>query len=221
MKKILSLTLALAMIGTALTGCGSKDTVTKTPAESTQQTAPVQQEQSQTEKALALINTFATGDTDTARSLLADGYIQHNLAYGTGADAFIGSVEYLASADVKTTVNNIRTFEDGDKVFLQTIYNFAGAGEQVAFDIFRFDENGKIAEHWDNLAALAEPNPSGHTQTDGTMEVTDLDKTEENRELVKNFLYDVMQGNNLDKTPDYFDGDNYIQHNTGIASPFY
>ena len=217
MKKILSLALALAMIGTALTGCGSKDAATKTPAENTQQTAPVQQEQSQTEKALALINTFATGDTDTARSLLADGYIQHNLAYGTGADAFIGSVEYLASADVKTTVNNIRAFEDGDKVFLQTIYNFAGAGEQVAFDIFRFDGDGKIAEHWDNLAALAEPNPSGHTQMDGTMEVTDLDKTEENRELVKNFLYDVMQGNNLDKTPDYFDGDAYIQHNSGIA----
>jgi predicted SnoaL-like aldol condensation-catalyzing enzyme len=211
MKKILSLTMALTMLGTALTGCGSKDAATKTPAENTRQ------EQSQTEKALALINTFATGDTDTARSLLADGYIQHNLAYGTGADAFIGSVEYLASADLKTTVNNIRAFEDGDKVFLQTIYNFAGVGEQVAFDIFRFDENGKIAEHWDNLAALAEPNPSGHTQTDGMMEITDLDKTEENHELVKNFLYDVMQGNNLDKTPDYFDGDNYIQHNSGIA----
>ena len=148
---------------------------------------------------------------------MADGYIQHNLAYGTGADAFVGSVEYLASADVKTTVNNIRAFEGGDKVFLQTVYNFSGAGEQVAFDIFRFDENGKIAEHWDNLAALAEPNPSGHTQTDGMMEITDLDKTEENRELVKNFLYDVMQGKNPDKTPDYFDGDNYIQHNSGIA----
>ena len=169
MKKILSLTMALTMLGTALTGCGSKDAATKTPAENTRQ------EQSQTEKALALINTFATGDTDTARSLLSDGYIQHNLAYGTGA------------------------------------------GEQVAFDIFRFDEDGKIAEHWDNLAALAEPNPSGHTQTDGTMEVTDLEKTEENRELVKNFLYDVMQGNNLDKTPDYFAGDAYIQHNSGIA----
>ena len=48
-------------------------------------------------------------------------------------------------------------------------------------------------------------------------EITDLDKTEENRKLVENFLYDVMQGNNLDKTPDYFDGDTYIQHNTGIA----
>ena len=58
MKKILSLTMALTMLGTTLTGCGSKDAVTKTPAENTQQTAPVQQEQSQTEKALALINTF-------------------------------------------------------------------------------------------------------------------------------------------------------------------
>lgn len=84
-------------------------------------------------------------------------------------------------------------------------------------DIFRFDEDGLIAEHWDNLAAVAEANPSGHTQTDGTMEITDLDKTEENRKLVEDFLYDVMQGNNLDKTPDYFDGDAYIQHNTAIA----
>ena len=170
-----------------------------------------------TQKALELINTFATGDTETAKSLLAEGYIQHNLAYGTGRDAFVGSVAYLASAPVKTTVKNIRAFSDGDKVFLQTVYNFAGAGDQVAFDIFCFDENGLIAEHWDNLAALAAPNPSGHTQTDGTMEVTDLDKTEENRKLVESFLYDVMQGDHPEKTPDYFDGDTYIQHNTGIA----
>ncbi len=169
------------------------------------------------QKALELINTFATGDTEKAASLLAEGYIQHNLAYGTGRDAFVGSVAYLASAPVKTTVNNIRAFEDGDKVFLQTVYNFAGAGEQVAFDIFRFDENGKIAEHWDNLAAKAEPNPSGRTQIDGTKEIKDTDKTEANRELVKNFLYDVMQGKRPEKTPDYFDGGTYLQHNTGIA----
>lgn len=169
------------------------------------------------QKALELINTFATGDTEKAKSLLAEGYIQHNLAYGTERDAFVGSVEYLASAPVKTTVNNIRAFEDGDKVFLQTVYNFAGAGEQVAFDIFRFDENGLIAEHWDNLAAKADPNPSGRTQIDGTKELQDLDKTEDNRELVKNFLYDVMQGKRPEKTADYFNGDIYIQHNTGIA----
>lgn len=169
------------------------------------------------QKALELINTFASGDTEKAKSLLAEGYIQHNLAYGTGREAFIGSVEYLASAPVKTTVNNIRAFEDGDKVFLQTVYNFAGAGEQVAFDIFRFDEDGLIAEHWDNLAAKAVANPSGHTQTDGTMELKDLDKTGKNRKLVENFLIDVMQNQHPEKTADYFDGDTYIQHNTGIA----
>ena len=169
------------------------------------------------EKALALIGTFASGDTAKAKELLAPGYIQHNLAYGTGADAFAGSVAYLASAPVKTTVNNIRAFEDGDKVFLQTIYNFAGAGEQVAFDIFRFDADGKIAEHWDNLAAKADPNPSGHTQVDGYNSLEDLDQTEENRDLIKNFLHDVMQGKAPEKTPSYFDGDTYIQHNTGIA----
>ena len=152
------------------------------------------------EKALALINTFASGDSEKAKELLAPGYIQHNLAYGTGADAFVGSVAYLASAPVKTTVNNIRAFEDGDKVFLQTAYNFAGAGEQVAFDIFRFDADGKIAEHWDNLAAKAEPNPSGHTQVDGYNSLEDLDKTEENRELIKNFLHDVMQGKAPEKS---------------------
>lgn len=168
------------------------------------------------DKAIALINTFATRDTEAAKNLLAEGYIQHNLAYGTGRDAFVGSVAYLASAPVKTTVQNIRAFEDGDKVFLQTVYNFAGAGEQVAFDIFRFDAEGRIAEHWDNLAAKAEPNPSGHTQIDGTLEKRLVD-CETTRQIVSGFVGDVLRGENPDKMTSYFDGDTYIQHNTGIA----
>lgn len=168
------------------------------------------------QKAKTLINCFVSGDVQTAKSLLKEDYIQHNLAYGTGAEAFCGSVAYLGSAPVKTTVNTVRAFEDGDKVFMQTVYNFAGAGEQVAFDIFRF-EDGLIAEHWDNLALKAAPNPSDRTQIDGTTEICDLDKTEVNRELVTNFLYDVMQGKHPEKTALYFDGDKYIQHNTGIA----
>ena len=47
MKKILSLTLALAMTGTILTGYGFKNAASEAPAEnSAQQTAPAQQEQS-------------------------------------------------------------------------------------------------------------------------------------------------------------------------------
>ena len=233
MKKYLSTFLACTLLAGALAGCANSSTDASSapasapaaPASSAQTEAASsaaadteQAEQGNIDKALALINTFATGDTETARALLDENYIQHNLAYGTGEEAFVGSVEYLASAGTPTTVENIRAFEDDDYVFLQTVYNFAGAGEQVAFDIFRFDEDGEVAEHWDNLAALAsEPNPSGHTQIDGTTEITDLDKTEENRELVEHFLYDVMQGHNPDKTADYFDGDSYIQHNTAIA----
>lgn len=172
----------------------------------------------QIQNALALIETFATGNAEKAASLLAEGYIQHNLAYGTGRDAFVGSVQYLASVPTKTTVKNIRAYEDGDKVFLHTVYNFAGTGEQVAFDVFRFDGDGLIAEHWDNLASLAEePNPSGHTQIDSVTEASDLDMTEVNRETVRNFLVDVMQNQHPEKTPEYFDGDAYLQHNTQIA----
>jgi predicted SnoaL-like aldol condensation-catalyzing enzyme len=89
-------------------------------------------------------------------------------------------------------------------------------GEQVAFDIFRFDADGKIAEHWDNLSAKAEPNPSGHTQIDGTMEKKAVNK-EETRKVVASFVGDVLRGENPGKLTDYFDGDNYIQHNISIA----
>lgn len=168
------------------------------------------------EKAIALISSFASGDTQIAEDLLAEDYIQHNLAYGTGRDAFVGSVFHLGSAPVKTTVKNVRAFEDGQYVFLQTVYNFAGSGEQVAFDIFRF-ENGKIAEHWDNLTVFAVPNPSGHTQIDGWLDVIEPEKTVVNKKLVESFVYDVLHGKNMGKLTSYFDGDKYIQHNIQIA----
>lgn len=169
-----------------------------------------------TEKALAVIGSFATGDTGPAMEYMAEDYIQHNPDYETGRDAFIASVQGLAAAPVGTTVDNIRAFEDGNYVFLHTVYNFAGAGDQVAFDIFRF-EDGLIAEHWDNLAPVAEPNASGHTQTDGQTSATDVEITEQNRNLVIRFLQDVMMGNDLDNMSSYFHGNDYIQHNSGIA----
>ena len=168
------------------------------------------------EKALALINSFTSGDTSVADSILADGYIQHNLAFGTGKAAFIAAVEGLSAAPVKTTVRNVRKFSDGDRVFLQTVYNFAGAGEQVAFDAFRFDADGKIAEHWDNLQNVSAPNPSGHTQIDGTMEKKDVDR-EETRKVVAGFVGDVLRGEHPEKLAGYYDGDRYIQHNVSIA----
>ena len=171
----------------------------------------------QIENALALINCFTTGDTEKAESLLAEGYIQHNLAFGTGRDAFVAAVDGLAQSPVATTVNNVRAFEDGDKVFLHTVYNFAGAGEQVAFDVFRFDADGKIAEHWDNLQDIAEPNPSGHTQIDGPTDKDASADAEATRKVVTGFVGDVLRGENPDAIAGYYEGDAYIQHNVAIA----
>ncbi len=168
------------------------------------------------EKAKALISTFVSGDIELAKSLLKEDYIQHNLAYKTGKEAFLGSVMYLASAPIKTTVKTIRAFEDGDKVVLHSIYNFAGAGEQVAFDIFRF-EDGKIAEHWDNLDAVAPANLSGHTQIDGPTGIVENSNKESTRKIVSSFIGDVLRGENPNNLLNYFEGNKYIQHNISMA----
>lgn len=115
------------------------------------------------EKALALIGTFASGDLELAKSLLAPEYKQHNLAFGTGADAFVAAVAGLQQAPVKTTVNNIRAFADGDYALACSEGSFGGT-PTTYYDLFRV-ENGFIAEHWDVMEPLAAKdtwqNPNG------------------------------------------------------------
>ena len=73
-------------------------------------------------------------------------------------------------------------------------------------------------EHWDNLMPYdGSKNPSGHTPFDGTTEVKDLDKTAANKDLVRNFVQDVLMGQHPENLTNYFDGNNYIQHNVSIA----
>lgn len=217
-KRIIFALLVTTVLTTLLVGCGvNNETVTSTQevaSESADKESVA--EVSNKDKALALINSFTSGDTAVADKYLADSYIQHNLAYGTGKASFISAVEGLTDSGKTTTVTNVRVFEEGDYVFLQTVYNFAEAGEQVAFDVFRF-EDGLIAEHWDNLTSVTEANPSGHTQIDGVTEITDTDKTDENKDLVAGFINDVLVGENPDALTSYIDGDNYIQHNSDIA----
>ena len=107
-----------------------------------------------TQKALAQIHTFADGSTKLAESLPAPDYIQHNLPYGTGRAALISSVSDLASAPVKTTVKNIRAFEDGDKVFLHR--RDIRRAPTAYYDLWRV-ENGRIAGHRDIIETIADP----------------------------------------------------------------
>ena len=85
MKKFISSALALTLIASVLAGCSSNTTSTSDPGSAPESSTPssqvesnTQAEQTNTEKALALIGTFASGDTETARELLDENYIQHN-----------------------------------------------------------------------------------------------------------------------------------------------
>lgn len=173
------------------------------------------QDLSNVEKAKAVINSFATGDSKPITNYVSKtGYIQHNLAFADGRQTMLNALPALKKAG--TTVKTVRSFSDGNYVVLQSEYNLFGAGKQVGFDVFRF-EKGVIVEHWDNLINLQKANPSGHTQLDGTTKVTDLNKTNANKQLVSNFVNDVLVGVNPGNLTKYFNGDNYIQHNPNIA----
>ena len=146
----------------------------------------------------------------------ADPYIQHNQQVPTGLDGLKGLAGQAIAENPAFGYEMIRSFADGDIGFVHGVYIGFGPVPLVAFDIFRV-QDGKIVEHWDNLSPVAEPNPSGHTQTDGPTEVADLEMTDANRALVKEFIDTVLVGGGFDKLPSYFDGDNYIQHNSNIA----
>ena len=167
------------------------------------------------EKAVALLKAIETGDTVAVGYVNAGNYKQHNLTVGDGLAGFGAALAGLADFPEKAKVNTVRAFEDGNYVVCQTDYNFYGP--KAGFDIFRF-EDGKIVEHWDNLMVYnGEKNPSGHTPFDGTTEFTDLDKTDDNKVIVRNFVQDVLMGQHPENLTNYFDGNNYIQHNTAIA----
>ena len=172
----------------------------------------VKSELSKKQKAVALLESLETGDQTPVSYINPNKYIQHNLGVGDGLAGFGAVLQNAPEGGFKAKV--VRAFEDGDFVFTHTIYDFFGP--KIGFDLFRF-ENGLIIEHWDNLAATTPANPSGHTQVDGATAVQDLDKTATNKSFVKDFLETVLKNGEFDKLGNYFDGDNYIQHNSAIG----
>lgn len=159
-----------------------------------------------------LLKSIETGNSKPVGYINANKYIQHNLGIEDGLQGFGKLLSQLPKGSAK--VNTVRVIQDGDYVAAHTEYNFFGP--KAGFDIFRF-ENGLIVEHWDNLQEIAPLNPSGHSMFDGPPIVMDLNKTSENKALVRNLVQDVLMGRNPGKLADYFNGDAYTQHNPAIA----
>lgn len=168
-------------------------------------------EKSNKEKVTELLKSIETGAPEAIAYVNSNKYIQHNQAVADGLAGFGALLQMLPEGSAK--VNTVRVFQDGDYVFAHTDYNFFGP--KIGFDIFRF-EDGKIVEHWDNLQEKVAETASGRTQIDGPTEVKDLDKTEENKTLIKNLLNDVFMGANPNKITDYISTEQYDQHNPGV-----
>ncbi|MDN2666289.1 nuclear transport factor 2 family protein [Vibrio sp. 14N.309.X.WAT.E.F5] len=181
---------------------------------STFATTAAAQELSIQEKGVAVISSIETGDPKAASYINPDKYMQHNLAVGDGLAGFCEVLKMLPEGTAKAQVK--RSFQDGDYVVIHTEYNFFGP--KAGFDVFRF-EDGLIVEHWDNLQELAKPNASGRTQFDGSTKVVDLDKTEENKQLVSGFVKDILIAGDMSKINQYIDNEDsaYLQHNPGVA----
>ena len=169
-------------------------------------------ELSNKDKVVALLNSFNTGDQTPISYINPNKYIQHNLGVADGLAGFGAVMQHAPEGGFKANV--IRAFEDGDYVFTHTEYDFFGP--KAGFDVFRF-EDGLIVEHWDNLLEIQKPNPSGHTQFDGVTELKDLDKTEANKNTVREFLEKVVINHEMDKLATYINPNKYIQHNPAIA----
>ena len=90
-------------------------------------------------------------------------YIQHNPTVEDGKDGFIEHFERDITRFPGKTVHFKRVFAEGDFVIVHCHHQRPNEHEWAGIDIFRFDEKGKIVEHWDVLPLV--PDKMVHSNT--------------------------------------------------------
>ena len=90
-------------------------------------------------------------------------YIQHNPLVGDGTEPFIEYFNRMAKEFPEKSIEFVRAIAEGNLVSLHTHQIWPRGEEYVTMDFFRFDQKGKIVEHWDAIQKI--PNESANKNT--------------------------------------------------------
>ena len=148
-------------------------------------------------------------------------YSQHSTGVRDGREGFIEFFESFVQRNPKRDIQVVRALQDGRHVFVHAHQSLNDGGAQwVTTDFFDSDEDGKIIEHWDVIAPFSPSNPSGRSNVDGPTEVTDIDKTDENKALVAGFIQTCLIDGQADRLGDFISEQQYIRHNPEVGDGF-
>ena len=160
----------------------------------------------------ALLKSIETGDPEPIAVVNQAKYIQHNPQTNQGSEGLEALFKRLSKTSPR--VNIVRAFEDGDFVFAHTEYDFSNSN--IGFEVFRFEAD-RVVEHWDNIQRRQERNGSRTAMVEGATEAMDHDQTETNRQIVRNFVTDVLVDRQLENLETYFNETRFTQHSPIIG----